>query len=651
MIAQSGKLAKAFFVLTAVLMPVLLAGAERAKNIPGIDPLPVAAGDSTPSAPGPTKSDDQQPSGENQANNPQMNPADPGYPKIRNLTVVPEPGEPYSAKISWDLYPDASTPIYVVRYSKPITNRALLLEAYNLTSPPLAPGTTVFLNRDMPEGVYYYAVVTAFELSRDGRLELRPGQNYTVTPFIVYRQDGTKPDDKAKPVATQANRDPTLKPEDFYVRDLNALDTVKGVVLNWTALPIRGIEYEIFRSTDPLDSAERLDRAVKLGKVLENTPFFTDQNAVQGRRMYYGVAVRDTITGKVFRDLKYQESYIDHTYRRPNVEIRYDAFLPESLTAFLTSGDTVQLIWIDPGPAVKEYRVYRHTMPIQTAEILASAVELGTASPGSGGFRDSGLSPGTYYYALLPVTTSGELLSVFQPGRTFTMFGISLRAPRSDKKEPSSEALPITKPDQSQADGGIRSAISGFEISSEGDDVRLSWTVVPGSAATRIQVYRSKEPLSEITALQSKAVLLGDVSVTDAQYIDHNPGAGDHYYSLAEYDPEAKTYIALYYSKRPLTIGTAGKEEDAAARLDKILSGAFARQSYAEAEGQLEAYLAQKDLLPALRSKALFYLGIVKFRLQKYREARDIFRDPAAQRHDTDRALFWYRISLERMKE
>lgn len=658
MIAKSGKSAKAFlalrnlFLLCALLVPVLLAGADRAKNIPGIDPLPLATGDGSPST---TKPDSQTGPNANNTTNPQMNPADPGYPKVRNLTVVPEPSEPFTAKISWDLYPDASTPVYVVRYSKPIANRAILLEAYNLTSPPLAAGTQVFLNRDMPEGVYYYAVVTAFELSRDGRLELKPGQNYTVVPFMVYRQDKSKPADLQKPEATQSDRDPNLKPEDFYIKSLNALDTEKGVVLNWPGLPIRGIEYEVFRSAEPIDSAERIDRAVNLGKVREGTPFFTDEGAVEGKRMYYGIAVRDAITGKVYRDLKYQASYIEHTHRRPKLEMRYDTFLPESLTAFLASGDTIQLIWIDPGPTIKEYRVFRNTMPITTAEILASSKELGTASPGSGGFRDSGLGAGTYYYALLPITTSGELLSVFQPGRTFTMFGVSLRAPRSDTGDTASDTKPDTKPDDTKPDdtkpdGTPKSAISGFEIAPDGENVRLSWTVVPGAEATRLQAFRAKEPLNDPVALQSKAVLLGDFAVSDGMAIDRNPGVGDHYYSLAEYDPATKTYIAVYFSRRPLTITESRPSEDAAARLEKILSGAFTGARYAEAEEQLDAYLADADLTEELRSKALFYLGVVKFRLQKYEEARDIFTDPVAQAHDRERALFWYRISLERMK-
>ncbi len=646
MISNSGKSAKAFWVIRslffacALFFPFLLSGAERAKNIPGIDPLPLAGGDTGPEA----QDDSGRPA--TNTSNLQMDPADPGFPKVRNLTVTPEPGQPYTAKLSWDLYPDASTPVYVVRYSKPITNRALLLEAYNLTSPPLAAGTKVFLNRNMPEGVYYYAVVTAFELSREGRLELRAGQNYTVTPFIVYRENAKKSDDLQKPDATQADRDPNLKPEDFSIKKLSALDTVKGVVLNWPALSVRGVEYEILRSAEPLDSAERIDRATRLGKVSENTPFYTDEGAVEGKRMYYGVIVRDTISGKVYRDLKFRESYIEHTYRRPKVELQYDSFLPESLTAFLVSSDTIQLIWIDPGPAVKEYRVYRNSIPITTAEILASSEELGTASPGSGGFRDEGLSAGTYYYALFPVTTSGELLTIFQPGRTFTMFGVRLRGARVETDGGPDEG-------KDSQESSKQASLEGFEINRVGDDVRLSWTAI-GKPKTILQVYRAEEPMNDPVLLQSRATLIGEVPVTDGQAIDQQPGPGDHYYSLAEFDPDTKEYIAVYYSSKPLTMDETQKEEEKEGpeeRLQKILSESFTEEHYAEAEKRLEEFLTSDEIPGQLRSKGLFYLGIVKFRLKKYSEARDIFKDPVAQAHDRDRALFWYRISLERMKQ
>lgn len=638
-------------IFSILLLPVVLFSAERAKNIPGIDPLPLASG-----------SDNVTQNQTNPTQNTQLQQTstDLGFPKIRNITVVPEPTQPFTAKISWDLYPDSTTPIYVVRYSKPISTKELLLEAYNLTSPPLKAGSTVLLNRDLPEGVYYYAAVTAFELSTDGRVDMRAGQNYTVSPFIVYRDGQSQPNLQTDHNPTNSERNPNLQPEDFYIRSINAINYTNGVVLNWPALNLRGIEYEVFRSIEPLDSNERIEKAVRLGTVREDTPFFTDESAIEGKQVYYGVSVHDKITNKNYRDLKYQLSYITHTYRKPTQEFRYDSFLPESLIAFLAGSNTIQLIWADPGPTVTSYRVYRNKMPISSTQLLEASEQIGIATPNSGGFKDTKLATGTYFYALLPNTTSGEQLSVLQPGRTFTAFGVSIRSAATDKPEEVKETE-IKKED----DVNSKSVIKDLNVKSNGLKVQLIWNVVNKEKINRVTLYRSTQPIKTLELANEIGKIVDDAPTPDQELNDSLSRPGSYYYGVYEYDPKSKEAIEYYSVVNPIKITeddvlnnhdniqienqnqpSNQEEEYLDKSLEEILSSFFAKEKFKEAETRLEAYLGHSQALN--RSKAKFYLGITKFKLGKYAEAKKIFEDPLSIAHDRERASFWYRVSMER---
>jgi hypothetical protein len=295
-----------------VIFPVLLFAINRAKDIPGVDPLPMAVDSTQPqekkeaTTQTTLKQDTTKPSQDKPTSD------YPDFPQIRNLQVIPDTTYPYSAKITWDAVPQISTPIYIVRYSRPISTKEILLNSYNLTSPPLSPDTRVFIDIDIPEGVYYYAAVTSYELSRDGVLVLKPGINHTITPFIVYRSGNNQPSntntttpEKDQNLSTDRSN---LKPEDFEISELDALNTEKGVVLNWKPVEISDIKYRIYRSKEPLDSKERIEKAQYLGESLK--PNFIDMNPLPEEAVFYGVSVYDMQTNKEYTNLKFRKSYI-----------------------------------------------------------------------------------------------------------------------------------------------------------------------------------------------------------------------------------------------------------------------------------------------------------------------------------------------------
>ncbi|MBU44851.1 MAG: hypothetical protein CMN76_16640 [Spirochaetaceae bacterium] len=611
-------------------------GIERADKIPGIDPMSMAQGeptgisnekpaDNTPNDGIPENENNQRPEG------------DSGYPRIRNLTVTPDARYSNTAKISWDAHPDLTSAVYVIRYSRPITTRALVLDSYNLTPEPLKPGQNNFIDKDIPQGYYYYAVVSTHELSPDGRLKMVADQNYTAVPFIVGKPG--QPEGKA----CTADREREYRTEEFQALDLVAVNTEKGVVLNWKKSPVPGIRYRVYRGPEPLDSAERLAKATMLGVAGEESPFFEDKAAEDGNRVYYGVAVYDCVKDQEYPQLILNESYISHTYSPPGRKIEYDAFLPGSLMAYLASKDTIRLLWVDPGPAIKDYEVYRSSEPIQDMSALSRAKQIGVVDNGAKGFTDTGLKPGQYFYALIPRSTSGRKIQELQAGRTFTAFGVTIRGGTYSPDDPKL----FDKP----GDGRIEN----LSATVEGDSVVFEWKFRAGVNEEDVQLflYRSKEPIPDIKAIERTGVFLAEIPVTARRYLDRTGGERFYYAFVENYPGKQKTNV--YHTPKPLgPEPTADRPEpteekpDADDRLRAILGRTYALQKYQDCVDEVRNFLQQEGIPEDVRIKALFYQGQSYYFTGQYEQAKEIFSRKQVIDQFEDRALFWYRRSLER---
>ncbi|MEQ8353208.1 MAG: tetratricopeptide repeat protein [Leptospiraceae bacterium] len=627
-----------YFTLCIVFVAMgSLFGIERPDKIPGIDPLPMAQGDATgisDEKPADNRPDDGIPNNEN-TDRPD---GDSGFPRVRNLTVTPDARYSNSAKISWEVHPDLSTRLYIVRYSRPISTRELLLDSYNLTPKQLEPEQTTFIDKDIPQGTYYYAIVASHELSKDGRLKLIAGQNYTAVPFIVGRPGPTDSE------SCTADRDRDYRPEEFQVLDIVAINTEKGVVLNWKKPPVPGVRFHVYRGPDPLDSAERLAKATRLGDAREESPFFEDTSPEDGNQVYYGVSVFDCVNNKEYPLLTLNESYISHTYVRPERKVQFDSFLPGSLMAYLASKDTIRLLWVDPGPAIKDYEVYRSSEPIQDLSALTRAKQIGTVENGANGFTDTGLKPGQYFYALIPRSTSGRKIMELQAGRTFTAFGVSIRGGSFDPDKPNLFETP--------GDGRIKD----LSATVEGDSVIFEWKFGSGVTEEDVQLflYRSKEPLPDIQAIERTGVFLAEIPTSARRYLDRT-GGQRYYYAFVENYP-AKKKTNVYHTPKPLGPVTTTEPETtetdtkpgADDRLRQILGKTYAMQKYQDCVDEVRNFLQEKDLPAEVRVKALFYQGQSYYFTGQYNQARDIFTRKDVIDQFGDRALFWYRRILER---
>ena len=671
-----------------VIFPVLLFAINRAKDIPGVDPLPMAVDSTQPqekkeaTTQTTLKQDTTKPSQDKPTSD------YPDFPQIRNLQVIPDSTYPYSAKITWDAVPQISTPIYIVRYSRPISTKEILLNSYNLTSPPLSPDTRVFIDIDMPEGVYYYAAVTSYELSRDGVLVLKPGINYTITPFIVYRSGNIQPSittttEKDKNLLTDRSN---LKPEDFEISELDALNTEKGVVLNWKPVEISDIKYRIYRSKEPLDSKERIEKAQYLGESLK--PNFIDMNPLPEEAVFYGVSVYDMQTNKEYTNLKFRKSYISHTFKKPTLDYQYLEFLPSSLIAYQVNRNTIQLFWVDAGPSVKFYKIYRNDHPISNDVILSKSKYLGNAQSGSVGFLDENLKPGRYFYAVIPVISNNNELRVFYSNKTFTTYGIIIHG---DVEQPKQEKQEDKKAIQTVSEGTI-SGIKNISIRLENkNNVRITWDYIPDYAnRIRVLIYRSPKKISEYEDLKENSTYIGEFPLVAGVYVDRNLEAGKYYYNFVEYNIQTNEITAFYYLKNPVEIKKEDKNViindldskepskeikqekqetkqtteqpkeitsqpqqkketiDIDKEINKIVDLIYRQKDYYNAERKINELLSNSDLKPNQKGKIKFEYGYLLYKLNRFKEAKRYFIDNDVLQYDSDRANFWYKRIIER---
>ncbi|GIX42179.1 MAG: hypothetical protein KatS3mg129_1912 [Leptospiraceae bacterium] len=337
-----------------------------------------------------------------------------------------------------------------------------------------------------------------------------------------------------------------LKPEDFEISELMALNTERGVVLNWKPVNITDIKYKIYRGKEPLDSLERLQKATFLGESIK--PYFLDTDPIPDEPVYYGVSVYDIQTNKEYSDLKFRKSYISHTYKKPVIDYQYLEYLPDSLIAYQVNKNTIQLFWVDAGPNVKFYKVYRYDRPISNDRLLERAKYLGNAQSGSIGFIDKDLEPGRYFYAVFPVISSNQELKVFYANRTYTTFGIIIHGKPEKKKEEHREL-------QTESEG-INTNIKNIIIRVENkNNVRITWDYNTENAnKIKILIYRSPIQIRKYEDLKENSTYLGEFPLVAGVYVDRNLEKGSYYYNFIEYNTETNEITAFYYLKKPIEV-------------------------------------------------------------------------------------------------
>ncbi|MBX7057298.1 MAG: hypothetical protein K1X75_04485 [Leptospirales bacterium] len=674
-------------VRAAVLSLALLSGGLLAQGIPGIDPMPraeerrpqPAQPSSEQPAAGPAQ---QEPSNPQQpATGPAQQPTansekpaeqapagrlDSELPLIRNLRVerVDDPG--YSVRLSWDVSPHNDTAIYVVRYIRPTATRELVMDADSVAYPLLGPQETTFLDRGLPDGAYYYAVVTVYEATRSQGMNLVADGNYSTKPMIVYRS--------ASPAQPGSAADQNAR---LQVRALSAVNAQSSVKLNWSAPANSNVSYNVYRSFEPMANPMALRVARRIGQTQANQLQFEDTTPPLGRVVYYGVTVNDPQTGEEGRELSFGQSYIQNVFQPVQVSQDRSRLLPDALTAYLENRDTVKLLWADPDGPVSSLRIYRSTRPISNAQELARATALGEVGRGVNSYRDRSLAPGVYYYALVPRDSSAQDVQAFVEGRTFTGFGSRILGGQSpgtvvenQQKPQQNDVRPDSQHPDPATQNTTRPYLSELRARVDGDSVQLSWRVVGRERArnVRLLLYRSDRSLRSWGDVRSHGDLLAELEADTQSYTDAGLPHGRYFYVLsleADGHAEDRLLAGRNFVGSALAVGGGRPESDqqetasdleegslapGMVGLSRILQETYYRRSYGEAVRRIAPYVLGRGVDDSVKARAMLFTGMSYFHMGQFRSAMEFFLHERVRRQYPERARFWYNRSLERAR-
>ncbi|MBE7438446.1 MAG: hypothetical protein HS115_08345 [Spirochaetales bacterium] len=534
-----------------------------------------------------------------------------GQSAITGIRVEKQGG--HSARISWTASPRNQSPIYIGRYSKPIDTRELLFEAENLTTPPLSASQLEFLDTNIPDGAYYYAVVTADEINSSAgpnrnRLSLRPNVNYTTVPLVIRREE----------VMAGAHAD--------RVTGLSAVNTDRTVKLNWIA-PRSGGSFYIYRGKDAFQTPDSFSRAIRIGATAPDTPFFTDTTPLTDEKVYY--AVTTIRSGREDRSVFLNESYIEHVFKPTFLSAELSRKLPEGLSAFVQSRNHVKLLWVDPIEDFTELRIYRQERPITSTAELGRSRLIASVRKNVRTHLDRNLAPGRYFYAVLPVGPSGEIITEFYEGRTITANPIEIRGTTSGPR------------------------IEYLEVRLRDDRVRIKFDAYKENATSvKYFIYRSTRLMETASDIRNHGRLIKEQEDED-DVLDTGLPAGSYYYAiLMEADGELLETMAAgkNYIEKPILIGPGSGPATEMPDLETVLNRTYRRSHFGDAVRELQIFLAPH--VPAeIRARAMLYTGLSYYQLGHYQSSLRAFMDDNLRRHYPDRARFWYDRSLERLRK
>ena len=604
------------------------------------------------------------------------------FPLIRNLRVEQDPKFPHSYRLRWDVDAKNDTAIYVGRYIRPLSTRELILEAENLTSPPLGPQSKEYLDRDIPDGAYYYVVVTTYEMSKRSAVVLQPNVNNTTNASVVYREPGEANANK-QPGGTENGE--SAKPateQPVEISNLYAVNSGDSVKLSWRPPGgTRPVRYNIYRSERSLDGPDALRSATRLAVVAGREYTYEDRSPVDGRRVYYGVSVTDEQTGKENERLYFQKSFVEHTFEKPreNATPAAGESLPDALTAFLAGRDSVRLLWVAPrGQAPRDYRVYRSPRPIASPAALSGASFLGVTQGGTTGYRDERLAPGTYYYAVLPRDQRGVEQRVFVEGRTFTGFAVNISA-ASDAQEPgngtnngsgdsggSDNSGESAEAQEKRPRPANFSARAGFD----GDAVTLTWKIESPSEAkandSEVEFqqlrFRSRKPMRAIAEIRARGARVATLTGEEREFVDRSVRPGRYHYALVlDFGDRVsdKLFVGRHYLRFPVELvapNTLGEDAEPELRdasldeLNRVLAATYHRQRYGQTVSRVAPFVNGADVAPNVRAKAMLYTGLALYHSGDYRNSINYFLQAQVREYYPERAEFWYNRSIKRMR-
>ena len=303
-------------------------------------------------------------------------------------------------------------------------------------------------------------------------------------------------------------QDSSIKKQDLPSTSVSAF----GPRISWDTQGKAEFRYAIYRSTEIISTLQVFYRAQKIGVVYAGVRKYRDTEAKSGK-YYYAVSVLDKGDTEYFKP-SYDQSYTSEPViiaEKPN---------PVSglMASYNSTENTVHLKWSHDKPAATRYRVYVSQNRITDPSSIGILQMLGTVQSGQTSFSYKPMQNGSYYYAVIPVSSKGLYNNSLSPAN-------SLSSP-----------LLVSRP---STGGGMPAMITGlkagYDLLTRTMDVRWQYQSPerPG-----LRVYMNHRSMISNALLLQKSMLIKDfkpgTSLTNFKIAA--AGAGNYYLAIISYN-------------------------------------------------------------------------------------------------------------------
>jgi len=219
-------------------------------------------------------------------------------------------------------------------------------------------------------GNYYYAITTS-DMTGNEDLQLIPDQSYLTTGvYVVVKSDVT-----VKNIETRVQDNGTVQ-------------------VTWNKAGVKAQEFLLYRYEEPIQNAERLALSDSLGAVDGKYNEYSDKNPPSGQH-YYAVLTK-LADGSIDTTLNSGQNYTVTPVKlgKPIEITRIDASQKKN---------GVSITWQYRGSSRSKYfKLYRtDKIPSSSMEIKDTyLVDIVNVTEGT--YLDTGITPGDYYYAIVP---------------------------------------------------------------------------------------------------------------------------------------------------------------------------------------------------------------------------------------------------------
>jgi len=574
--------------------------------------------------------------------------------QISGITVKREGSQKIGVRVSWKIVENRGE-LAIFRYNAPINSNLVLTDATLLGV--IDGSSTSYTDNPEKSGTYYYAVLLNTEV-KSGAVILVANENYSTKGYKFFSKNAHE----AEPIADN----------NISVTNISLQKTSKNSVrVLWNYTGDNNISFNIYRSSEKMDTPEKILEKNKIGTVTQDKRSYDDLNIAAVNNVYYAISIQ-------MNDKNIIKLVADQSYSTTPLQFSAQAVLSVSDIAIFKGANGESIItWKDaPDTMGYTYLIYRSEMMLNSTNDLQKASLIGEVASGVQKFSDNFSSEKSIYYAVVTKASSGETSSVFIQGAN-TLF--------TTVKMSQSESL-----------------FFDLKVYVRNGSVALIWKTpvnVDGkSSENRVNIYRFRKKPRSINEL-SLGTLVARIPETKNSFIDIPLGGGVYYYSLFMETPKGiypnefvvnenligpvvyhaeKEYVyrdhpvegeepdlehsedeadskknKLFYPEESTNEvkdkRTVQKEYNYGTdtEIKRILQKTYNQKKYAEAIEELSYY--RDSSLENVKAAAIFYTALSNYELGNYQKALEDFLNPHVKKIYKERSEFWYKRTLEQL--